>query len=947
MKKRSIAVIFLFGLLAGASLAQGPAYKPYSFTTFAGNAASGSVDGPADAARFSFPEGTVVDGAGNIFVADYRNSTIRKITPAGVVSTFAGSPGAPGHDDGTGPAARFDHPTSLAIDAAGNLFVADTNNHTIRKITPAGVVTTFAGIPQVSGSHDGVPAYFNSPRGVALDSAGNVYVSDSQNHTIRKVTPGGVTQTLAGSAGHPGSANGVGAVARFVLPRGLAVDGGGNIYVADYFNNRIRKVSGGLVTTLAGSSAGSNDGTGAAARFDKPAAVALDSAGNIHVADTGNSTVRKITPAGDVSTLAGTALSMGSADGMGSAARFASPYGIAVDSSGYLYVGDSVNHSIRKIAPGGMVTTFAGFPDGSGSADGTGSAVRMNGPGAIVVNSASNVYVADSRNNTIRRVTPSGVVSTVAGMPLQTGSDDGAGSAARFSGPLGMASDSAGNFYIADTNNHTIRKMTAGGIVTTLAGLAGTAGSADGLGAEARFASPSGIAVDSAGNVYIGDSGNNTIRKVSPAGQVITLAGSAGQTGLVNGPGTSARFSYPMGVAADSVGNVFVADAYNYVIRKISSAGDVTTLSGSNNPGFNTGYGVDDGPGDQAEFELPQGVAVDNAGNVYVVDAGANTVRHIAPNGYTNTLAGAPNVIGPDNGKASGALFYQPGGIAVALAGKVYVADSLNNTIRVGELGSAALLNISTRLRVQQGDNVLIGGFIVTGTNLKWVIFRGIGPSLEDLGIGGFLPDPTLELRDSSGALVLSNDNWRDTQEIYINGTGVPPTRDAEAAILSSLISRQGYTAIMRGQGSSTGIGLVEAYGYLGEEEGSELGNISTRGFVDTGNNVMIGGFILGGGTGSSKVIIRAIGPSLSQAGVPNVLSNPTLALHDSNGSLVTSSDNWKDDDRAAIEATGIPPTNDLESAIVATLVAGSYTAIVAGSNGGTGVALVEVYNLQ
>jgi len=258
------------------------------------------------------------------------------------------------------------------------------------------------------------------------------------------------------------------------------------------------------------------------------------------------------------------------------------------------------------------------------------------------------------------------------------------------------------------------------------------------------------------------------------------------------------------------------------------------------------------------------------------------------------------------------------------------------------------LLNISTRLRVQTGDNALIGGFILTGTAPKRVIVRAIGPSLSDLGVQGALADPTLELRDGSGQLVAENDNWRTGgQEAEIIATTIPPTNDLESAIVVTLLANNaGYTAIVRGKNDTTGIGLVEVYD-LGQGANSKLANISTRGFVETGDNAMIGGFILGGAGASSRVVVRAIGPSLGALGVAGALSDPTLELKDANGSTVMSNDDWRQTQEAEIIATGLAPTDNRESALVVSLPNGSYTGIVRGAGNTTGVGLVEVYNLQ
>ena len=321
--------------------------------------------------------------------------------------------------------------------------------------------------------------------------------------------------------------------------------------------------------TLAGTagSFGSTDGTGSAARFNLPYAVAVDTAGNVFVADGANHTIRKITSAGVVTTLAGTAGSSGSTDGTGSAARFYFPFGVAVDSAGNVFVADSLNHTIRKITSAGVVTTLAGTAGSSGSTDGTGSAARFSQPEGVAVDSAGNVFVADSNNFTIRKVTSAGVVTTLAGLAGSGGSADGTGSAARFSQPQGVAVDSAGNVFVADASNYTIRKVTSAGVVTTLAGLAESSGSTDGTGSAARFNLPRKVAVDTSGNVYVADSANHTIRKITSAGVVTTLAGTAGSSGSTDGTGSAARFNVPYGVAVDSDGMVFVADTFNYTIR--------------------------------------------------------------------------------------------------------------------------------------------------------------------------------------------------------------------------------------------------------------------------------------------------------------------------------------------------------------------------------------------
>ena len=985
-----------------------------------------------------------MDSAGNVYVSDDWNYEIRKITPSGVVTTLAGSAGQSGSSNGTASAARFGDPWGLAMDSAGNVYVADSGNDEIREISPSGVVTTLAGSAGQTGSSNGADsaARFDDPTGVAVDSEGNVYVADSGNDEIREITTSGVVVTLAGSAGQTGSSNGAGSAARFDDPTGVAVDSAGNVYVADEGNSEIREIfPSGEVATPAGSAGqtGSSDGTGSAARFDAPQGVAVDSAGNVYVADTGNNEIRQasggnlgivggdtaaftesfdtrnagtgktltaagsvndgnggnnyavtfvtnttgqitaeaitvtaatatkgydgttsstatptitagslvsgdtaaftesfttknagsgqtlaaagsvndgnsgnnytvtfvtnttgqitaeaitvtaatatkgydgttsspavptftsgslasgdtaafsdtfdtknvgmgktLTPAGSVAdgnsgnnyavtfvantagqitaraitltaatatkvydgTTSSTAMptitagSLASGDtaaftdtfdtrnvgtgktltaagsvsdgnsGNNYAVTFVATTGqitaraitVAAATSTKVYDGttssvalptitsDSLatgdtaafietfdtknvgagktltvvgsvndgngggNYAVTCVAntagsvtpltiivsaaaatkvydgttssttaptitPVNAVTTLAGSATQTGSSNGTGSAASFNSPPGVAVDSAGNVYVADEQNDEIRKISPSGVVTTLAGSAGQQGSSNGSGSAARFDLPFGVAVDSEGNVYVADAYNDEIRKISPSGVVTTLAGSPGQQGSGNGTGSAASFYHPEGVAVDSAGNVYVADFANQEIREISPSGVVTTLAGSAGLAGSSNGAGNAARFDYPFGVAVDSAGNVYVADRSNDEIRKITPSGVVTTLAGS--AGL---AGSSNGSGSAARFNYPMGVAVDSAGNVYVADRNNDEIRKISPAGVVTTLAGSAGLAGSSNGAGSAASFYYPEGVAVDSAGNVYVADYGNSEIRL------------------------------------------------------------------------------------------------------------------------------------------------------------------------------------------------------------------------------------------------------------------------
>ncbi|WP_195760084.1 putative Ig domain-containing protein [Flavobacterium sp. LC2016-23] len=674
-------------------------------TTFAGSGETGDTDGSAVTASFDRPNGVAVDAAGNVYVADTYNHTIRKITPAGVVSTLAGS-GTAGAADGNGVAASFNLPGGVAVDAAGNLYVADTSNNKIRKITSQGVVTTLAGSGAAGAANGtGTSASFKLPNGLAVDAYGTIYVADTGNHKIRKITPDGVVSTLAGS-GSLGYADAYSTTAQFFSPYGVAVDALGVVYVADKNNNSIRKIAlDGKVSTLAGNgTSGDVDAKGKLARFYYPKGVAVDALGTVYVADGDNYKIRQISPSGEVTTLAGSGL-RGTADDNGAAASFYNPFAVALDAFGTVYVADTNINKIRKVGTGGYTITPA-LPAGlsidriTGTISGTPTApapatvytiTAANGSGKSTFDCTIETKIevpiftyTTPQSYEINKVitplnpihtggpVPLGAASTLSGTGV-SGNTDGSGASASFSSPLGAAMDASGNIYVADYNNNKIRKITPDGVTTTFAG-SGTYGFADGSAATASFRSPIAVAVDASGNVYVADSANHRIRKITPGGVVSTLAGN-GVVDNVNGTGAAARFFFPSGVAADAAGNVYVADTNNQLIRKITPEGVVSYLAGSGVVGDGDYTGL------RASFNYPRGIAVDASGNVYVGDVDNNKVRKITPAGAVTTLAGY-KTSGDVNGTGFLARFARPSELAVDASGTVYLADRDNGKIK-------------------------------------------------------------------------------------------------------------------------------------------------------------------------------------------------------------------------------------------------------------------------
>lgn len=556
--------------------------------------------------------------------------------------------------DGPAVSARFQDPEGIAVDAAGTLFVADSLNHRIRKISTDGKVSTLAG-SGIPGFADGMgtAAAFNTPSCVALDRSGNVYVTDRGNHRIRKISPSGSVSTLAGS-GIRGKDNGPSGVAQFNEPEGVAVDDAGNVYVADTRNNVIRKISReGFVTTFAGSGRGYLDGRADLAKFMVPTGIAVDRFQNVFVSEEAGNRIRKITVSGEVSTIAGSGKAE-FADGAGIAASFCRPHGIAVDASGTVYIADAGNYRIRTITSGGVISTLAGS-GAAGFLDGDGAHATFSRLAGLTIDPSGVVYVTNNGARCIRKVMPDGQVSTIAGSGNLIECDQ-FGTKVSIKLGRGIAMDAQGNLYVS--SEACIHKITPDGRMSTLAGT-GKWGRADGPAAQAQFHDSWGIAVGADGSVYVADTLNGSIRKISPDGVVSTLAGSRDKT-RVDGAGAADSLSFPSGISVDAKGNVYFAEQHKHRICKIAPDGTMTTFAGSGIKGNADGMGV------LASFESPQYTAVDRAGNVYVTGINSKQIRKITPEGVVSTLAETRLIKGFRGGV----------GIAVDAAGTVYVSSA-------------------------------------------------------------------------------------------------------------------------------------------------------------------------------------------------------------------------------------------------------------------------------
>ena len=935
--------------------------------TFAGTGITGDRGdgGLASRARFSFPRNVAVDAAGNVYVVDTQSHRIRRIDSAGLISTVAGT-GADGDRGDGGPASEAElcYPAGAGADAEGNLYIADTWNHRVRKVDTEGVISTVAGIGRTGDGGDGGPASdaaLSYPTDVAVDAEGNLYIADSWNHRLRRVSADGVISTIAGTGSQGDGGDGEPASdAALAYPVAAAADALGNLYVITFSpetrNRRIRRVDAqGVISAFAGTGRagyGGDGGPAGAAQLANPLGLAVDGTGNVYIADTLNARIRVAKPgfqvtvplgsSGDrvalvvsdegVLTLGGSPVVDGrevsagngnvyaltadpdrtvaaaylpesqsvqlprggvtltrdedgiwridgdaidhghrhlhlgeqyvlefvdgrwgmaeytiqtvagrtevAAEGVpATAALLRNPSDVAVDSVGSLYVAEWRGHRVRKIDPSGIVATLAGTGDWGYSGDGgPATEAMLNHPFAIATDHAGNVYVAERDGDRVRRIDPSGVITTFAGTgESRTRGDGGPATEAPLDRPLGVAVDPAGNVFVATSNR--IRTIDSSGIITTFAGT-GRRGSAGdgGLAVYADLADPHGIALDLAGNVYVADWNGHRIRRVDGSGIITAFAGTGdrGSDGD-GGPAIEARLDHPLGVATDPAGNVYVAEDRGQRLRKIDVFGVITTYAGSGDQ--------DEGGGPAVEARVgPFGIAADTTGNVYLAEPWENQVRRIDAAGIISTIAGGgERIAGP-------AQFDGPQGIVVSMAGDLFFRDAgtvwkLNPAGDVTRLAGSGVsghsylrgehlaADTAGNLYVAERRRNLVRKIDMLG-NLS--TFAGTGEP-ESSGDGGLatmarLHEPIDVAIDSAGNLYVAEYRGHRVRRIDTGGT-------------ISTFAGTGYRGSSGDGGSATEAGLdspvavaVDPSGnvFIADRDGRVIRKVSNSGLIDT-----------------------------------------------------------------------------------------------------------------
>jgi sugar lactone lactonase YvrE len=665
-----------------------------------------AAKGPIKATKVSISlvDGIAISPNGDIYIARRAHNVISRIDQKGQLVNVAGS-GASGYSGDGGPAtkAAMNIPAGLAFDGRGNLYIADRANQRVRKVDTKGIITTVAGNGTAGFSGDGGPATkasLNLPSGLAVDSKGNLYISDRSNNRVRVVNSKGIIKTFAGNGKDGYHGDNISALkATLDKPFGLALDKDNNLYIADRGNNRIRKVdSSGLISTVAGDGGfyfiGDN-GPAYRASIAGPTGVAVDGKGNVYIADRSNNRIRMVDKLGMIRTVMGTGQRDYNGDSeLARETNLHLPFGVALDKKGDLLVIDRSHYRIRKlIMKGNKVTTLAGNGVKQFGGDGGPSqGANLEFPHGIDVDSKDNVIFADKAHFRIRKITPKGIISTIVGSGIRGNIGDGGPALKASVHPFRLRLNNKDEIFFLSPSGFVslVRKVNTKGIINEYI----TTGDADyqkavlasGSGASTRsditvISQFSDIALDNKGNVYLADRINHQIRKLSPNGKIKTIAGT-GESNYFGdgGPATKAAFRDPAAITLDKAGNLYVADAANNMIRKINTKGIISTIAGN---GKHKDSG-DGGPALKASLRSIDSLAFNPAGELHIVETNTHHIRKIKKDGTIVTVAGRPGIQGNfgDDGPATRAMLKQPSDIAFDSKGNMYITDMGNNSIR-------------------------------------------------------------------------------------------------------------------------------------------------------------------------------------------------------------------------------------------------------------------------
>jgi uncharacterized protein (TIGR03437 family) len=661
-------------------------------------------------APLGFVDGLTTDGAGNVYVADHDNDVIVRWQPDGTASVVAGN-GISGFsgDGGSALNASLSVPSDVAFDRFGNMYIADSNNDRIRKVSPDGTISTFAGVGRYGFGGDGGPAItaiLAYPTALAVDAAGNVFLYDSGNYRIRKIGTDGTINTVAGNGKSGYSGEGAALQVATEVAGQMAIDSKGNLYFGDFNGPYYRKVTpAGQTSIIAGTGTAGFSGDGGLAlraAVKDPNGVAVDSQDNIYTAELNNDRIRKITTDGIINTIAGAGGLGTTGDGGPALKAQMNPIGVTVDRSGNVILADFNSKGIRRIDSTGTINTIMGNDGYRGVPNGT---AALNAfflyPRGLVFDGKGGLIVTDTDANRLRRVAPDGTISVFAGTGTSgCCADGGPATGALLVGPRSPAIDAAGNIYFADSGNHQVRKITTDGKISTVAGTGGfaTPGAYDGDGGPATKAHLNyfeAVAIDRNGVLYIADTNNHVIRKVAADGTISTVAGTGGQYGYAGdgGPATAARLYSPRGIAFDASNNMYIADAFNEVIRMVSPGGVISTFAGNNKYGFSG----DGGAATRASMQTPWSLAFDSAGNLYILEENGHRIRKVTPGGIISTVAGTglQGFSGDGGPSLAAALRYPQGSMAVDANGTLYFTDTDNHRVRSISLGQVAAPTMS------------------------------------------------------------------------------------------------------------------------------------------------------------------------------------------------------------------------------------------------------------